>query len=70
MQRILRHGDPARVIADYASKRRVGLIMMPTRGVGRFRKFLLGSVASKVLRYSILLCVLSAVSPRPNPIHV
>jgi len=49
VQRILRHGDPARVIADYASKRRVGLIMMPTRGVGRFRQFLLGSVAAKVL---------------------
>ncbi len=46
---IMRHGDPARIIVDYASKRNVDLIMMPTHGVGLFRRWLLGSVTAKVL---------------------
>jgi len=42
-------GDPAVVIADYASNHQADLIMMPTHGYGRFRSLLMGSVASKVL---------------------
>lgn len=42
-------GDPAVVIADYASSHKADLIMMPTHGYGRFRSLLMGSVASKVL---------------------
>lgn len=42
-------GDPARLISDFAEKSAVDLIMMPTHGYGPFRKFLLGSVTSKVL---------------------
>lgn len=42
-------GDPAIVIADYARENGPDLIMMPTSGLGRFRRLLLGSVTTKVL---------------------
>jgi nucleotide-binding universal stress UspA family protein len=45
-------GDPAIVIADYARENAAGLIMMPTSGLGRFRRLLLGSVTTKVLHDS------------------
>jgi nucleotide-binding universal stress UspA family protein len=42
-------GDPATMIVDYARDTAADLIMMPTSGVGRFRRMLLGSVTAKVL---------------------
>ena len=42
-------GDPAAVIEWVAKCEGTDLIMMPTRGLGRFRRLLLGSVTSKVL---------------------
>lgn len=45
----LEEGDAGRVIADYANDTGPDLIMMPTRGFGPFRAFLLGSVTAKVL---------------------
>ena len=42
-------GDPAMVIEWAARCEKTDLIMMPTRGLGRFRRLLLGSVTSKVL---------------------
>jgi nucleotide-binding universal stress UspA family protein len=42
-------GDPATMIADYARETGADLIMMPTSGLGRFRRLLLGSVTAKVL---------------------
>jgi nucleotide-binding universal stress UspA family protein len=47
--RLTLEGDPGRVIAEYAEKEKVDLIMMPTHGYGPFRRFLLGSVTAKVL---------------------
>jgi len=47
--RLMREGDPAHMITDYAQKEHVDLIMMPTHGYGPFRRFLLGSVTAKVL---------------------
>ena len=49
VKRIVLEGDPAEVITDYAAAQGVDLIMMPTRGSGAFRRFLLGSVTAKVL---------------------
>jgi nucleotide-binding universal stress UspA family protein len=46
---VLEEGDAGRVIADYANDTNPDLIMMPTRGFGPFRAFLLGSVTAKVL---------------------
>lgn len=42
-------GDPARVILSYIRNGHFDLIMMPTRGYGPFRRFLLGSVTAKTL---------------------
>jgi len=49
VKRLLCDGDPARRIVDAASSEKADLILMPTRGHGRFRRFLLGSVTAKVL---------------------
>lgn len=42
-------GDPASVIEETAKERNAGLVVIPTHGYGPFRRFLLGSVANKVL---------------------
>ncbi len=42
-------GDPGSCIADLARAWNIDLIMMPTRGHGRFRAALLGSVTAKTL---------------------
>jgi nucleotide-binding universal stress UspA family protein len=42
-------GDPATMICDCAKNSAIDLIMLPTAGLGRFRRFLLGSVTAKVL---------------------
>ncbi len=49
VQKVVEYGDPASIITDYARQHAVDLIMLPTHGYGRFRSFLLGSVAAKVL---------------------
>jgi len=47
--RVCEIGDPAHKIAEKARGWKPDLIMMPTHGVGPYRRFLLGSVAAKVL---------------------
>ena len=42
-------GDPAAMIVDYARENGADLIMLPTSGLGTFRRLLLGSVTAKVL---------------------
>jgi nucleotide-binding universal stress UspA family protein len=42
-------GDPARTIVEFAQEHGTDLIVMPTRGQGALRRFLLGSVTAKVL---------------------
>ena len=49
VDRVADAGDPAYRIVDFAHTHDVDLIMMPTHGVGLFRRLLLGSVAAKVL---------------------
>lgn len=49
VDRVAEGGDPALRIVDFAHTHAVDLIMMPTHGVGTFRRFLVGSVTSKVL---------------------
>jgi len=46
---MLRDGDPAAIIRDIVRHEGTDLVMMPTRGSGPFRRFLLGSVTAKVL---------------------
>lgn len=49
IERVLAEGDPATAIVEYANSSGVDLIMMPTRGCGPFRRFIVGSVTAKVL---------------------
>lgn len=42
-------GEPALVIDWAVQRENTDLVMMPTRGLGRFRRLLLGSVTAKVL---------------------
>jgi nucleotide-binding universal stress UspA family protein len=46
---VLKKGDPAEQITEYARTTDIDLIMMPTHGYGRFRATLLGSVTAKVI---------------------
>jgi nucleotide-binding universal stress UspA family protein len=46
---VVDEGDPGSCIAELARVWQTDLIMLPTRGQGRFRAALLGSVAAKIL---------------------
>lgn len=52
LRRVVLEGDPAGTIVDFAHSEKMNLIVMPTRGYGPFRRFLLGSVTAKVLHDS------------------
>lgn len=49
VERVLLDGFPSDQIVAYAAERAVDMIIIPTHGYGPFRRFLLGSVTSKVL---------------------
>jgi nucleotide-binding universal stress UspA family protein len=49
VRKIVVTGDPAARIVEFAHREKPDLIVMPTHGYGPFRRFLLGSVAAKVL---------------------
>ena len=49
VDRVADGGDPALRIAAFANTNDVDLIMMPTHGLGVFRRVLVGSVTTKVL---------------------
>jgi nucleotide-binding universal stress UspA family protein len=49
VRRLVVQGDPARVIVHYADQENASLIMMPSHGVGPFRRFMIGSTTAKVL---------------------
>jgi nucleotide-binding universal stress UspA family protein len=49
VRHVLLEGDVSRSIVDLAHSENVELIVMPTHGYGRFRRFVLGSITAKVL---------------------
>jgi nucleotide-binding universal stress UspA family protein len=49
VERVLAEGEPASNIINLANAGHFDLIMMPTHGLGGFRRFLIGSVTAKVL---------------------
>jgi len=49
VRRVLVSGDPACEIVRFAHSEGAGLIVIPTHGYGPFRRFILGSVAAKIL---------------------
>jgi nucleotide-binding universal stress UspA family protein len=49
VERVVEHGDVARKIIECARDRSVHLIMMPTHGLGIYRRLIIGSNTAKVL---------------------
>lgn len=49
---IVLRGHPAETMIKYASDNKFDLIVMGTRGLGGFKKMVIGSVAQKVVSYS------------------
>src|SRR5579871_3178222 len=49
IKRLTEHGEPAHVIIDCAKSHNVDLIMMPTQGLGAYRRLIIGSNTAKVL---------------------
>jgi nucleotide-binding universal stress UspA family protein len=48
----LQEGDPASVILNESSAGKYDLIIMGSRGLGRFKRLLLGSVSTKVVHHA------------------
>jgi nucleotide-binding universal stress UspA family protein len=48
----VRYGDDAEEILDHAAQKDISLVAMSTHGRSGVKRFLLGSVAEKLLRYS------------------
>jgi nucleotide-binding universal stress UspA family protein len=66
VQTVVTGGDVASAITRYADENGVDLIVMPTRGVGAVRRFVLGSVTAKVLQNAacpVLTLVADASTP-------
>jgi nucleotide-binding universal stress UspA family protein len=51
---VVAHGQPATAIVEQATARGADLIALATQGRGGFKRLLLGSVASKVLRHAAI----------------
>src|SRR5215470_10901971 len=49
VRRVVLAGDPAGEIVKFAHSEHASLIVIPTHGYGPFRRFILGSVAAKIL---------------------
>jgi nucleotide-binding universal stress UspA family protein len=49
---LLLQGNPASVILDYSKKEKFDLVIMGSRGMGKFKRLILGSVSSKIVHHS------------------
>ncbi len=49
---VIAEGDPASNITGYAHKENFDIIVIGSRGLGRFKEVVLGSVSSKVLHHA------------------
>ena len=49
---VLLQGNPAPVILDYSKKGNFDLVIMGSRGMGKFKELILGSVSSKIVHHS------------------
>lgn len=58
-------GDPARAIEWVAQTGNIDLIMMPTKGAGKFRRLLLGSITAKILHD--MSCPVFTTAHEPDP---
>lgn len=62
------HGDPVIEIENLIKERPADLVLIPTHGYGLFRRFILGSVASKLLHDLECPVFTGAHIPEPMPI--
>ena len=49
---VLIQGNPASVILDYSKKENFDLLIMGSRGLGKFKELILGSVSGKIVHHS------------------
>lgn len=49
---LLLQGNPASVILDYSKQEKFDLLIMGSRGLGKFKELILGSVSSKIVHHS------------------
>ena len=49
---VLLQGNPAPVILDFIRKENFDLVIMGSRGMGKFKELILGSVSSKIMHHS------------------
>lgn len=49
---LLLEGNPASVILDYSKKEKFDLLIMGSRGLGKFKELILGSVSGKIVHHS------------------
>ena len=49
VHRLLLEGDPAREVVKFADENKIDAIMLPTHGVGAFRRYIIGSTSAKIL---------------------
>ena len=54
---VVRTGDPAQQIVEYAKEAEIDMIVMGSRGLGAFRSLMLGSVSNKVIQLAHCTCV-------------
>jgi len=52
VETVIAEGDPASNITGYAQKGNFELIVIGSRGLGRFKEMVLGSISSKVLHHT------------------
>ena len=48
----LLHGNAGSIILDFCEKEKYDIIVMGSRGMGRFRELVLGSVSNKIVHHS------------------
>lgn len=49
LHRMMVEGDVAREVVRFADENKIDIIMLPTHGVGAFRRYIIGSTAAKIL---------------------
>ncbi len=49
---ILLQGNPASIILDFSKKEKYDIVIMGSRGLGKFKELILGSVSSKIVHHS------------------
>jgi len=52
LKKIIKYGDPADVICDYAEENDIDMIVLADKGIGGIKRFFLGSITSKVVRHA------------------